>query len=164
MLKLNPDKTELIIFGSHAQLKKLDPYLPVRIFGNFMHPAVIVKNLGVWFDTNSSLSDHVRNICKTCFFQMCDLRRVRQMRTDEAVILAGYALVSSLDYCNSLFRSLSSLKMHTLQCVPNTLARIETNCNKYTQASPILKHLHWRSVEFFWIFKTAMYLFKKHSQ
>ena len=38
MLKLNPDKTEFIIFGSHAQLKKLDPYLPVKIFGNFMHP------------------------------------------------------------------------------------------------------------------------------
>ena len=47
MLKLNPDKTEFIIFGSHAQLKKLDPYLPVRIFGNFMHPAVVVKNLGL---------------------------------------------------------------------------------------------------------------------
>ena len=55
MLKLNPDKTEFIIFGSHAQLKKLDPYLPVKIFGNCMHPAVVVKNLGVWFDANFSL-------------------------------------------------------------------------------------------------------------
>ena len=45
MLKLNIDKTEFFIFGSHAQLKKLDPYLPVRIFGSFMHPAVVVKNL-----------------------------------------------------------------------------------------------------------------------
>ena len=35
VLKLNPEKTEFIIFGSHAQLKKLDSYLPVRIFGNF---------------------------------------------------------------------------------------------------------------------------------
>ena len=52
MVKLNPDKTEFIIFGSHAQLKKLDPYHPVRIFGNFMHPAVVVKNLSVWFDAN----------------------------------------------------------------------------------------------------------------
>ena len=56
MFKLNPDKTDFIIFGSYAQLKKLGPYLPVRIFGNFMHPAV-VKNLGVWFDANFSLSD-----------------------------------------------------------------------------------------------------------
>ena len=45
MLKLNPDKTEFMIFGSHAQRKKLDPYLPVRILGNFIHPAVVVKTL-----------------------------------------------------------------------------------------------------------------------
>ena len=70
MLKLNPDKTEFIIFESHAQLKKLGPYLPVKIFGNFMHPAVVVKNLGVWFDANFSFANHVRNICKTCFIQI----------------------------------------------------------------------------------------------
>ena len=156
MLKLNPDKTEFIIFGSHAQLKKLDPYLPVRIFGNFMHPAVVVKNLGVWFDANFSFADHVRNICKTCFIQICVLRQVRKHLTDEAAILAANALVTShLDYCNSLFRSLSSLNMCNLQCIQNTLAWIGTNFNKYTPASPILKRLHCLPVEFRCIFKTA---------
>ena len=140
MLKLNPDKTEFIIFRSNAYLKKLDPYLPVRIFGNFMHLAVVVKNLGVWFDANFSVGDHVRNICKTCFFQIRDLRHVRKHLTDEAVILAANALVTShLDYCNSLFRSLSSLNMRKLQCIQNTLARTVTNRNKYAQASPVLK-------------------------
>ena len=38
MLKLNPDNTEFIICGFHAQLKKLDPYLPVRTFVNYVHP------------------------------------------------------------------------------------------------------------------------------
>ena len=161
MLTLNPDKTEFIIFGSHAQLKKLDPYLPVKIFGNFMHPAVVVKNLGVWFDANFSFANHVRNICKTCFIQICDLWRVRKHLTDEAAILAANALVSSrLDYCNSLFRSLSSLNMRKLQCIQNTLARIVTNCNKYTRASPILKRLHWLPVESRCIFKTATLVYK----
>ena len=45
MLKVNHDKTKFIIFGSHAQLTKLDPYLPARIFGYFMHPAVVVMNM-----------------------------------------------------------------------------------------------------------------------
>ena len=161
ILKLNPDKTEFIIFGSHAQLKKLDPYLPVKIFGNFMHPAVVVKNLGVWFDANFSFANHVRNICKTCFIQIRDLRQVRKHLTDEAAILAANALVSSrLDYCNSLFRSLSSLNMRKLQYIQNTLARIVTNCNKYTQASPILKRLHWLPVESRCIFKTATLVYK----
>ena len=115
MIKLNPDKTEFIIFGSHAQLKELDPYLPVRIFGNFMHLAVVVKNLGIWFDANFSFADHVPNICKTCFIQIRDLRQVRQHLTDEAAILAANALVSSgLHHCKSLCRSLSSLNMRKL--------------------------------------------------
>ena len=135
MLKLNPDKTEFIIFGSHAQLKKLDPYLPVRLFGNFMHQAVVVKNLGVWFNANFSFADHVRKICKTCFIQVRDLRRVRKHLTDEAAILAANTLVTRhLYYWNSLLRSLSSLNMRKLQCIQNTLARIVTNCNKYTQS------------------------------
>ena len=50
MLYLNLDKIEFVIFESHAQLKKLDSDLPVRIFGKPMHPSVVVKNLGVWFD------------------------------------------------------------------------------------------------------------------
>ena len=70
--------------------------------------------------------------------------------------LLSYALVSSrLDYCNSLFRSLSSLNMHKLQCIQNTLARIVTNCNKYTRASPMLKQPHWLPVELRSFFKTA---------
>ena len=126
-----------------------------------MHPAVVVKNLGVWFDANFSFADQVCNICKTYFIQICDLRRVGQNFNDEAAILAANALVSShLDYFNSLFRSLSSLNMHKLQCIQNTPARIVTNCNKYIQASPILKQLHCLPVDFRCIFKNATLVYK----
>ena len=89
------------------------------------------------------------NICKTCFIQKHDPTQVRQYLTDEAAILAANALViSRLDNCNSVFRNLSSLNMCKVQCIQNTLARIVPNCNKYTQASPTLKLLHWLPVEF----------------
>ena len=124
MLKLNPEKTEFIIFGT--QLKKLGSHLPVRIFGKVLHPSAVVKNLGVWFNANFCFADHVRNICKTCFdIQMRDLRRVRQYLKDAAAVLAANAPVSSrLDYCNSLVRSLSSFHMRKLQCIQNTLSQI----------------------------------------
>ena len=119
MFKLNPEKTEFIIFGSHAQLKKLDSYLPVRTFGNFLHPS------GVWFDANLSFGDHVRNICKTCFIQLCDLRWVRQYLTDDAAVLAANVLVSSrLDHSNSLFKSLSSFNMRKLQLFKTHLVEL----------------------------------------
>ena len=49
--------------------------------------------------------------------------------------------------------------MRKLQCIQNTLARIVTNHNKYTQAFPILKQLHGLPVEFRCIFKTAILVY-----
>ena len=88
--------------------------------------------------------------------QMHDFRRVRQYLMNEAAVLAANTLGSSrLDYCNSLFRSLPSFNMCKLQCIQKTLGRIVTNCNRYSWATLFLKNLHWLSVEFRCIFKTA---------
>ena len=69
------------------------------------------------------------------------------------------ALVSNhLDYCKSLFRSLSSFNMCKLQCIQNILGRSVTNCNRYSRATPILKKFHW--LPFRCIFKTASLVYK----
>ena len=131
------------------------------VFSKLLHPSAVVKNPSVWFCASFSFADHVRNICKTCFIQMHDLRQVRKYLMDDAAVLAANALVSSrLDYCNSLFRSLSSFNMHKLQCIQNTLRKIVTNCNRLSQASPMLKKLHWLPVEVWCIFKTATLVYK----
>ena len=109
-------------FESNAQLKKLDSYLTVRIHGSFIHPANAVKNLSVWFDANFSFPDHACNICKTCLVYISGHRQVRQYFTDEDVILVANALISShLDYCNFLFRSLSSLTCTNLLILLQTV-------------------------------------------
>ena len=117
-LKLNPDKTEFIGFGSKIHREKLNKSFPVNILGNFLSPVGVVRNLGVWFDSDFSFSRHVQNICKSCFAQIRDLRRLRGYLTHHAALMAANALVGSrLDYCNSLFRSLSALDLCKLQCV-----------------------------------------------
>ena len=42
-------------------------HFPIRLFGNFIYPAVNVQNLGVRFDANISFADHVCNTCKSLF-------------------------------------------------------------------------------------------------
>ena len=107
-LKLNPEKTEFIVFGSKAQHQKISSYFPVSILGSLLHLVDSVRNLCVWFDVEFSLSEHVKRTCKACFLQICDLRRIRQYLITEVAVIATNALVSShLDYCNSLFRGLS---------------------------------------------------------
>ena len=154
-LKLNPEKTEFIVFGSKAQ-RQISSHFPVSILGSLLHTVDSVRNLGVWFDADFSFSEHIKRTCKACFLQMRDLRRIRKYLTPEVALLAANALVSSrLDYCNSLFRGLSGFNQHKLQSIHNTLARIVTNHRKYAHVTPILQKLHWLPVKYRCIFKTA---------
>ena len=160
-LKLNPDKTEFILFGSRNVRTKLSKFFPVNILGNLLSPVDAIKNLGVWFDSDFSFSCHVRNICKASFVHIRDLKRLRGYLTHEAALLAANALAGScLDYCNSLFRGLSALDIRRLQCVQNSLARIVANTTKYSHITPVRKSLHWLPVLHRSVFKTALWVYK----
>ena len=161
-LKLNPDKTEFIIFGLKRQRDKLKAcFPPINILGSPLCPVDSVKNLGVSFDSDFSLSKHVQNVCKSCFVKLCDFRHVRQFLTHDASVLVANALVSSqLDYCNSLFRSLSKFNLRKLQCIQNSAARIVSNTSRYTSITCVLKKLHWLPVEQHMVFKTATLVYK----
>ena len=74
-LKLNPDKTEFIIFGSKRQRDKLKACFSIDILGSSLYPVDSLKNLGVWFDSDFSLSKHVQNICKS-FLVKLNLRKL----------------------------------------------------------------------------------------
>ena len=115
----------------------------------------------MWFDSDFSLSMHVQNVCKSCFVKLHDFRHVRRFLTHDVSVLVANALVSSrLDYCNSLFRSLSKFSLRKLQCIQNSAARIVSNTSRYTRITPVLKKLHWIPVEQRTLFKTATLVYK----
>ena len=160
-LKLNPDKTEFITFGSKRQRDKLKACFPIDILGSPLSPVDSVRNLGVWFDSDFSLSKHVQNVCKSCFVKLRDFRHVRRFLTHDVSVLVANALVSSwLDYCNSLFRGLSKFNLCKLQCIQNSAARIVSNTSRYISITPVLKKLHWLPVEQRMVFKTATLAYK----
>ena len=120
--KLNPDKTEFIIFGLKRQRDRLKACFPIDILGSPLCSVDSVKNLGVFFYSHFSLSKHVQNIGKSCFRKLCDFRHVRRFLAHDVSVLVANALVSSwLDYFNSLFRSLSKFNLCKLQCTHNSV-------------------------------------------
>ena len=160
-LKLNPDKTEFILFGSPSQRASLAGCFPVDILGSKLCPTEVVRNLGVFFDSGFTFSKHVASVCKSCFVHLRDLRRIRRHLPKSAAVALANALVSSrLDYCNSLMTSLSCKDLHKLQCIQNSLARIVTYTPKYAHITPVLKSLHWLPVKYRCIFKTATIIYK----
>ena len=73
-IKLNPDKTEFIVFGSKSQCEKLNHSFPINILGNFISPVDAVRNLGVCFDSDFSFFCHVMTVFKACFAHVRDLK------------------------------------------------------------------------------------------
>ncbi len=73
-LKLNDDKTELLIIGSKQQLAKV-PELSVKVGSADVNKSNNARNLGVTFDSNMTLEKQVNNISKRAFFE---LKRIRQ--------------------------------------------------------------------------------------
>ena len=160
-LKLNPDKTEVILFGSKKQRERLYACFPIDILGNHLHPTESVRNLGVWFDSDFSFSKHVQNVCKGYLSQLRDFRNIRQFLTqDAAVSVANAFVISRLDYCNSLFRSLSNVNLHRLQSIQKSAARIVTNSCKYTRITQVLRKLHWLPIQFHSEFKPATLVYR----
>ena len=95
------------MFGSKRQCDVLKKWFAIDVLGSLLHPTDAVRNLGVWFDSNFSLSKHVRTVCKSSFIHLRDFRRIRQFLTHNTSVLVANALVGSrLDYSDSLFRSL----------------------------------------------------------
>ena len=67
---------------------------------------------------------------------------------------------SRLDYCNSLFRSLSKASLHRLQSIQNCVARIVTNSCRYIHITLVLRKLHWLPIQFRSEFKLATLVYK----
>jgi len=66
-------------------------------------------------------------VCKTCFFWLRQLRRVRRLLFIESVKTLVHALITSrVDYCNSVFACAPNRATDKLQSVQNAAARLIT--------------------------------------
>ena len=148
-LKLNSDKTEFIIIGTKQQRHKLSTHFPVKLLDNDITPSDSVRNLGAIFDSDFSFHKHVSDICKSCFYHIRDLRRIRRHIPLSTAKTISNALISSrLDYCNSLLNNIAKQDLSKLQRVQNCLARVVLRAPRFSPSLPLLKQLHWLPVNY----------------
>lgn len=160
-LKLNPDKTEFLLTGTRIRRTNLSSHFPTDLLGNSLTPSDKVRNLGVVFDANLSLAQHVTAICRSCYYHIKDLCRIRRFLSKSVAIKLANALVTSrIDYCNSLFTSLSAKDLKKLQSVQNTMARIIMRLPKRSSVSAVLKELHWLPIKHRLRFKVGVLTYK----
>ena len=115
-LKLNTDKTELLVIGSQY---RSPPRLPeVRAGNDSIVPSQSARNIGVIFDSKMDYKSHVNAICKCCFYHIYQISRIRRYLSMENIKTLVHAFITcKLDNCNSLLYGLPQYLIHRLQLV-----------------------------------------------
>jgi len=103
-LQLNEDKTEMISFGSRPNLAKLQRInLSLQVGTSNIQPSSVVRDLGVYMDSELTMKEHVAKTAAACFYHIRRLRQVRRRIGHEVTQQLVLALIMSrLDYCNSV--------------------------------------------------------------
>ena len=159
-LKLNEEKTEFMLIGTHQQLSKVrtDSLL---VAGTVVSSVSAARNLGVWFDSNFQFQTHINKTCQSAFYYIYNIRRIRNFLSFEAAKTLVQALViSRLDYCSSVLYGIPPIHTNKLQRVQNAAARLLTNKPRYSHITPVMVDLHWLPVRFRIIFKVILFTFK----
>ena len=158
-LKLNQDKSELLLFTSRF---RPDPVLKsLTVVGEEIKPTPSARNLGTVFDTHVTLSKHLNTLCKVSNFHLRNICKIRKYLSEETTETLVHAFVSSrLDNCNSLLYGLPDYQIHKLQLIQNAAARIVTFTKKSEHITPVLQRLHWLPVHFRIIYKICIIIYK----
>ena len=161
-LKMNPEKTQLIWLGSRQQFCVLI-ITPVRLHnGTVIVPSSSALNLGVIFDSQLTMAEHVNSITRSCFYQLRQLHFIRRCVSQDAAKALVHAFISSrVDYCNSLLFGATDQVIRRLQAVMNAAARLIVGLRRSDHITPALRDtLHWLPVKQRIVYKIALLVYK----
>jgi len=120
----------------------------------------VVDDLGVRLDSQLTMANHIAALSRSCFFQLRQLRSIKQSLTIEATMTLVHAFVGSrLDYCNIVLVGVSGQLLHKLQVIQNVAARIITGTKKYERMKPVLQDLRWLPIRQRITYKTALLMY-----
>ena len=121
-LKLNQDKTEIMLI--HSKFKAyIDPPI-IQIGDDMIHVSSTATNLDFKFDKYLCCHDQIKQVCKSSFYFIRNIAKIRNYLTDSATESVVHAFITSkLDYCNSLYYGLPKYLLKRLQCIQNSAAR-----------------------------------------
>ena len=159
-LRLNPDKTEVLLIGTTHQLKKHST-VSVNTGDCVTTSSESVRNLGAYFDKTLSMNVFVKEKCKSAVYNIKCISQIRRFLTKEATeTLVNAYVTSRLDYCLSLLYGSNMSLITKLQRVQNMAARVICKVSKYDHIKPFLYQLHWLPIEKRIVFRILVYTYK----
>ena len=120
LLKLNDDKTELIVITTHSNTSQ-NQHIGINIGDSLITPSSKPpRNLRVLFDSTCSLNDHVSKLRKSINYNLYSIGKIRKyLDTPTAEKMINCFITSRLDYCNSLLYGAKGYNISQLQLCQN---------------------------------------------
>jgi len=105
-LQLNPAKTEILWFSSSRRQCHI-PQVLFRVGTATIAPSFVVRDLGIYLDSNLSMTAHISKTVSNCFSAMRLIRSVRRSVSKAALLSLVTSLVlSHVDYANATLAGL----------------------------------------------------------
>ena len=92
-LKLNKEKTDILLI--HSKLRNSPSLDEIILDNEQLTMAKPVTNLGIIFDQEISSNDRINQLCRTLFFSLRNLFKIRKYLTDEATSKVVHAFVTT---------------------------------------------------------------------
>ena len=161
-LKLNDGKTELMVIGQPAQLKKITSDINITIGDSVISGSSSVRNIGAVLDSGLSMDEQIKNICRSCNISLRSLSKIRSCLTEDSATTLTHAFITcKLDNLNSLLTGpYMDTKLNRLQLIQNHAARVITRTKKFEHISGVLKKLHWLPIKARIDYKVLLFVFK----
>ena len=106
-LKLNEDKTEAMVLGKPSVLAGVSILYALDVACCHIALSSSVKGHGVTDHPVLSMKQHIINVCKVCYYQICLISKLRKyLDVKSATALVSCFVLSRLDYCNVLLSGL----------------------------------------------------------
>ena len=97
-LKLNDDKPELLFMSSKYNQSKLTTN-SIQITSSTIHASSYARNFGIIFDNTLLMEDHIKNMCKSTYFQIMNINTIPNVLDDDTAATLVHAIVTSrLDF------------------------------------------------------------------
>lgn len=149
-LKLNPQKTNAIIFGKrkdkdvfmqrYSQLLKMD-----NCNINFQQ---VVKSLGLFIDSDLRFSHHVTHILKKSYTSLKLIFHNRHfLDVGTKALLCDSLVLSHPNYCDTVYGPcITNMDSNRLQKLQNSCLRLIYGIRKFDRISHKLKEISWLSM------------------
>jgi len=137
-LQLNLSKTEVLWCVTPRQQHSILDTL-MRVCTDDFMPAKSVHDLGIYIDSNISMTTHVSRTVSSCFAALRHVYSIRRSVSQPVFLSLITSLVlSRLDYGSFTLNGITRRLVDRLQSVLNVAARLLYNSRKYNQITQLL--------------------------